>query len=65
MFTPFERYINPTAVPENPEPPAGLVAEFIGDLRRHKKARMELTAIVDGADGKPAVEFSGSFVAVV
>ena len=46
-------------------PPADLVAEFIGDLRRHKKARMELTAVVEGENGKPAVEFSGSFVAVV
>jgi len=46
-------------------PPAALVKEFIADLLRHKKARMELTAIVEGPDGKPAVEFSGSFVAVV
>ena len=46
-------------------PPAALVQEFIGDLQRHKKARMELTAIVEGPAGKPAVEFSGSFVAVV
>lgn len=46
-------------------PPAALVKEFIADLRRHRKARMELTAIVEGADGKPAVEFDGSFVAVV
>jgi thioesterase domain-containing protein len=46
--------------------PSGAVAEeFISDLRRHKKARMELTAIVEGANGKSAVEFSGSFVAVV
>jgi len=46
-------------------PPAELVAEFIDDLRRHRKARMELTAIVEGAGGRPAVEFTGSFVAVV
>lgn len=46
-------------------PPVALVKEFIADLRRHKKARMELTAIVEGVEGKPAVEFSGSFVAVV
>lgn len=45
-------------------PAAGLVAEFIADLRRHKKARMELTAIVEGANGKPAVEFTGTFVAL-
>ena len=41
------------------------VKDFISDLQRHKKARMELTAIVEGTDGKPAVEFSGTFVAVV
>ena len=46
-------------------PPAKLVTAFMDDLRRHGKARMELTAVVDGADGKPAVEFSGSFVALV
>ncbi len=46
-------------------PAAGVIAEFIADLRRHKKARMELTAIVEGTDGKAAVEFTGSFVAVV
>lgn len=46
-------------------PPAEAAAEFIADLRRHRKARMELTAVVEGADGKPAVEYSGSFVAVV
>ena len=45
-------------------PPAALVKEFILDLQRHKKARMDLTAIVEGAQGKPAVEYSGSFVAV-
>jgi len=46
-------------------PPAALVKEFILDLQRHRKARMELAAVVEGGDGKPAVEFSGSFVAVV
>jgi thioesterase domain-containing protein len=46
-------------------PTPGLVAEFLADLRRHKKSRMELAAIVEGADGRPAVEFSGTFVAVV
>jgi thioesterase domain-containing protein len=46
-------------------PPAAACAEFIADLRRHKKARMELNAIVEGDNGKPAVEFTGSFVAVV
>jgi len=46
-------------------PPAAQCAEFLADLRRHQKARMELAATVDGPDGKPAVEFTGSFVAVV
>ena len=46
-------------------PAPAVVEEFFADLRRHKKARMELTAIVEGSEGKPAVEFSGSFVAVV
>jgi thioesterase domain-containing protein len=39
--------------------------EFISDLRRHGKARMELAAVVENADGRPAVEFTGTFVAVV
>jgi thioesterase domain-containing protein len=46
-------------------PPAAAVAEFLADLQRHKKARMDLTAVVVGAGAKPAVEFSGTFVAVV
>jgi thioesterase domain-containing protein len=46
-------------------PAPGAVAEFITDLHRHKKARMELEAIVEGANGKPAVDFSGSFVALM
>src|SRR5258708_20598895 len=37
MFTLFERYINPTAVPENPEPPDGLVA-FLWHFARQAKA---------------------------
>jgi thioesterase domain-containing protein len=46
-------------------PPAAVVKEFIHDLQRHKKARMDLTALVEGTPGKPAVEFSGSFVALL
>lgn len=46
-------------------PPAALIRDFITDLQRHKKARMELAAVVEGANGKPAVEFSGSFVAMM
>lgn len=45
-------------------PPAKLVAKFMDDLLRHKKARMELKATVDGENGKPAVEFHGTFVAL-
>ena len=46
-------------------PPPGIAAEFIDDLRRFKKARMDLESIIEGADGKNAVEFHGSFVAVL
>jgi thioesterase domain-containing protein len=46
-------------------PPPEAAAAFLSDLRRHKKARMDLESVVLGANGKPAVEFSGSFVAVV
>jgi len=42
-----------------------LAVVFMDDLRRHKKARMELTAVVEGTNSKPAVEFTGSFVALV
>lgn len=46
-------------------PPLAAVKEFIRDLQRHKKARMDLAAIVEGESDKPAVEFTGSFVALV
>ncbi|WP_415908651.1 YiiD C-terminal domain-containing protein [Oleiharenicola sp. Vm1] len=46
-------------------PAADAIATFLADLRRHDKARMELRAVVEGAPGKPAVEFDGSFVAVL
>lgn len=46
-------------------PPPVLAANFIAELRRFRKARMVLESVVDGANGQPAVEFSGSFVAVV
>jgi thioesterase domain-containing protein len=45
-------------------PAPAVAAAFIADLKRHQKARMELTAIVEGADGNPAVEFRGTFVAL-
>jgi len=46
-------------------PARDLGARFIEDLRRFKKARMELTSVIEGAPGKPAVEFHGTFVAVL
>ena len=46
-------------------PSATAVKTFVHDLQRHKKARMDLTAIVEGTPEKPAVEFTGSFVALV
>jgi thioesterase domain-containing protein len=46
-------------------PGTRVVTEFLADLRRHKKARMDLAAIVEGANGKPAVELTGAFVAVI
>lgn len=46
-------------------PPPGIAAEFLDDLRRHKKARMDLESVVLGANGKPAVEFHGTFVAIL
>ena len=46
-------------------PPGPVVARFLEDLRRNKKARMELDAIVEGETEKPAVEFHGTFVAIV
>lgn len=46
-------------------PPRTDSQDFIRDLERHRKARMTLTAVVEGTHGKPAVEFSGDFVAVV
>src|SRR5215470_11901390 len=36
MFTPFERYLHPTAVPEHPEPPAHLLA-FLWHFARQAK----------------------------
>lgn len=48
---------------ERPAP--ARAAEFTADLRRHGKARMDLRATVAGTDGNAAVEFEGTFVAVV
>ena len=46
-------------------PAPEVTAAFLADLRRNKKARMELSAVVEGANGKPAVEYSGTFVALI
>lgn len=46
-------------------PPPGIAAEFLDDLRRFRKARMDLESIVPGADGRNAVEFHGTFVAIL
>jgi thioesterase domain-containing protein len=46
-------------------PPPDHAAQFLDTLRRHKKARMALTAIIAGVNGKPAVEFAGVFVAIL
>jgi thioesterase domain-containing protein len=46
-------------------PSPEVAAQFIDDLRRKKKARMTLTAVVEGTNGKPAVEFTGEFVALL
>ena len=46
-------------------PDAAAVTDFLADLRRNRKSRLELRAVVAGVNGKPAVEFDGSFVAVV
>jgi thioesterase domain-containing protein len=47
---------------DRPQPE--IAAKFVDDLRRFKKARMELVSTIEGTDGKPAVEFRGTFVAV-
>jgi len=46
-------------------PAADAVEDFIANLRRHAKARLELQAVVEGSGGRPAVEFKGTFVAVM
>ena len=46
-------------------PTQELTTQFLADFRRHKKARMLLTAVVEGENGQTAVEFSGIFVSIV
>lgn len=46
-------------------PSQTIVTQFMTELRRNKKARMNLKAIVEGTAGKPAVEFKGTFVALI
>lgn len=48
-----------------PRPSPRIAERFIQDLRRFKKARMDLESVIDGPNGQAAVEFSGSFVAVL
>jgi thioesterase domain-containing protein len=45
-------------------PSPEIAAHFINDLRRFKKARLELESVIAGSNGHAAVEFRGSFVAV-
>lgn len=46
-------------------PPQDAATKFLADLRRHRKARMTLTAIVEGENDGIGVEFSGVFVAII
>lgn len=39
--------------------------KFISDLRHNRKAGLEMTAHVEGSNGRPAVEFTGLFVALL
>jgi ATP-binding cassette subfamily B multidrug efflux pump len=46
MFKLFERYLQPTAVPENPEPPAGLIA-FLWHFARQAKGLFVALFIIE------------------
>jgi ATP-binding cassette subfamily B multidrug efflux pump len=46
MFKPFERYLQPTAVPDHPEPPASLLA-FLWHFARQAKAMFVALFIVE------------------
>jgi ATP-binding cassette, subfamily B, multidrug efflux pump len=46
MFTPFERYLQPTAVPEHPEPPARLLA-FLWHFARQAKVLFVALFVVE------------------
>jgi ATP-binding cassette subfamily B multidrug efflux pump len=46
MFRPFERYLQPTAVPEHPEPPAHLLA-FLWHFARQAKALFVALFVVE------------------
>jgi len=61
----YRQPVNATFRASCQRPPPDAVSAFMNDLRRHKKARMDLESEVVGANGKPAVEFKGSFVAIV
>lgn len=45
-------------------PAPAAATEFLATFQRHGKARLDLAATVEGTNGRPAVEFSGTFVAV-
>lgn len=51
------------AVCQRPGP--DIAAAFISDLRRFNKGRMDLASIVEGTNGQPAVDYRGSFVALI
>lgn len=47
-------------------PSGATAAAFIHTLQRHQKAGLDLTAIIEGSLAtRPAVEFSGHFVAII
>ena len=50
------------AICDRPTP--ARAAKFVADLRRHRKARLDLSAIVAGSNGKAAVEYAATFVAI-
>jgi len=46
-------------------PPADTIARFLTALKRNKKARLELRAVVAGPADEIAADFTGDFVAVL
>jgi thioesterase domain-containing protein len=60
----YRQPVNATFRASCQRPPSEVAAAFMADLRRNKKARMDLESVILGTNGKPAVEFQGSFVAI-